>query len=244
MNPKNTAPRKKTIFFAAILFPIIILFVLFLVLVSYHMVVERFGDPELQEEIAQKYGQKIETQKAQQVSSISEAVNALIHPHNPQLGPPDAPITLIMFIDFECPFCSLSFPILESVIETYGPALRVVFKHTPIESIHPLAKQASVAAQCAHEQNQFWAYYRLLFSTEQLDTDSLITHAKTLNLNLSTFSTCLTSEEIQKQILTDLQDGLTLKLKGTPTYIINNQKVEGVVPKETWDSIILNALQK
>jgi len=166
-----------------------------------------------------------------------------IRPFNPQFGNLDSKITIIAFIDFECPYSQESFPIFESVRERYEPAVHFVFKQFPLTSIHPLAIKAGLAGACANAQDTFWPYYSRLFTTKNLSNDALLSSADQLGLNRMIFDTCLSSRQFERNVNQDIQDGLALGVRGTPTYFIGSTKLEGVVPEEVWDSVILSAIQ-
>lgn len=168
----------------------------------------------------------------------------LIRAHNPTLGSAASPITIIEFIDFECPFCQKEYPVFTQVIDTYGSAVRIVFKHFPLSNIHPNATAAAFAAACADEQKKFWEYYDLLFTEKQLDSASLFSYADILNLNKTTFENCLASERLAPQIQQDFEDGIVAGVRGTPTYFLNNRKIEGAIPFDMWEELILAELQK
>lgn len=168
---------------------------------------------------------------------------AAIRSDSPTRGPRDAQVTIVAFIDFECPFCQASYPITTKVFDRYEPVARIVFKHLPLESLHPQAMSASLAAACAGEQQKFWEYYDRLFVTKQLDDASLLTQAAALKLNMTAFESCLSTEKYRPQIEKDIEDAARLGVRGTPTYFINNVKVEGVATESTWDTLMLEALK-
>lgn len=176
--------------------------------------------------------------------TIEEDIATFIRPHNPTLGAETAPVTIVAFIDFECPFCQRAYPTFEQVIEEFGPAVRVVFKHFPIQQIHPRSNQAALAAACAQEQGKFWPYYQKLFEGKRLDNASLEQYARDAGLRASTFSRCVSSEKYQKNIDQDIQDVIALGVRGTPTYFVNQTKVEGVVNFSSWRQVIVDALSK
>ena len=166
-----------------------------------------------------------------------------IRPHNPKYGNSASPVTIIAFIDFECPYCQESFSTFEEIREQYGSGVHIIFKHFPLATIHPFATRAGFAAACADEQNAFWPYYIDLFETKALSKDALLQSADTVGLNTTLFKTCLESEKYSRNISQDIQDGINLGVRGTPTYFINSKKLEGVVPKKIWDTEIIHALQ-
>lgn len=170
-------------------------------------------------------------------------VEAFIRPFNPIRGEKDAPLTLIMFIDFECPYCQKSYPIVESVVARYGPTIKVVFKHFPIPSAHPNAVLAGVAATCAHDQGGFWPYYQKLFQTKKLTEPDLLATANTIGLQPTTFQACLKREDHIKELTQDLRDGVALNVGGTPTYFLNGKEIKGVISETQWDTLILEQLQ-
>jgi predicted DsbA family dithiol-disulfide isomerase len=175
---------------------------------------------------------------------VSDAtIKDRVRPHNPRFGNKTAPVQVIIFIDFECPFCQRSFPITREVMDRFEPAIDIVFKHFPLNSIHPQAQKSSEASACAQEQGKFWEYYTELFERQELDDASLLRYAETLQLNTTQFEQCLTSDRYSAQITQDLEDGIALGVRGTPTYFINGKKLEGVHPLETWNTLILNAFQ-
>ncbi len=169
---------------------------------------------------------------------------SLIRAHSPVLGDPDAPVTVIQFIDFECPFCQESYVITSRIFAEFGPAVRIVFKHLPVESIHPQAMQAHMASACAHEQDQFWQYYGELFSTQQLDSASLLRHAETLKLDMTEFAACMDEDRYRADILADIADAARAEVRGTPTYSINDLKAEGTLKADVWGRLILSELAK
>jgi len=177
-------------------------------------------------------------------NQITKDIRLFIRDHNPELGEPAAPVTILAFIDFECPFCQESYPIFQEVVERYGPAVRVIFKHLPVPQLHPHALSAHLAATCAREQNKFWPYYDQLFTNKLLTDAALITEAQTLALDVNRFQSCWRAKKYEKDIQQDLLDGAELGVRGTPTYIVNQIKLEGVVPKEIWDKVILIELRK
>lgn len=166
-----------------------------------------------------------------------------IRPHNPQFGNTTSNVTIIAFIDFECPFCRRAFPIFEAIRDQYESGVHIVFKHYPLASIHPLATRAAHAASCAEEQDAFWPYYKSLFETQSLSKQALLEHAETIGLDLPIFTACLESERYQPQIAEDIRDGVALGVRGTPTYFIGSKKLEGVVPMNVWNTEIINAIQ-
>lgn len=160
------------------------------------------------------------------------------------LGAEKPLVTIIEFVDFECPYCREAYPVIKSVAEKYQSVVRVVFKHLPMENTHPDALIAANAAACAKEQGKFWEYHDMLFEKQKLDSASLLEDARELGLNTDKFNLCLTDSKFQKNIDTDLMDAASLGLKGTPTYIVNRYKIEGTLTSELWDKVILELLQK
>ncbi|PIT86136.1 MAG: hypothetical protein COU33_04830 [Candidatus Magasanikbacteria bacterium CG10_big_fil_rev_8_21_14_0_10_43_6] len=215
---------------------------------GYYLWLGKYGDATTQQELAKSFQENFtispELRGAASASVVTQPIASLIHDHNPRFGNPDATVTIVAFIDFECPFCQRAYPTFERIKETYSPATQIIFKHFPIESIHPHARKASLAAQCAHEQGKFWEYYNLVFTEKKLDEESLFSYALKLRLNTRQFNTCVDTEKYAAAIDQDFQDGLTVGVRGTPTYIINQQKLEGSVPLSAWDDAIVQSLQQ
>ena len=231
------------------------LFVIFLLLVigfsaitGYYIWIEKRGTTEQRAQLRQALSENftlapgLETQRASNISPKDSS--ELIYPYTPTLGSPDAPITVVAFIDFECPFSQKEFPVFQQVIEQYGPALHVAFKHLPVESIHPNATHAALAAQCAFEQNKFWEYYDKLFQEKQLDDDSLLLYAQQIGLNQGLFTACFAQNKYGTYIDQDLADSVEVGIRGTPTYLVNNRIVEGAISKEQWDKIIADTFRE
>lgn len=179
---------------------------------------------------------------AKDPKKITEDITKLIYPTSPVFGTQSAPVTILAFIDFECPFSRESYPIFKQVMEKYGSAIKVVFKHLPIATINQNAVQAHLASTCAQEQNKFWEYYNILFSKKELSEESLIKYANDLKLNIDQFKNCLSTEKFIMNIQKDLVDATKLEVRGTPTFFVNQTRVEGVVSLENWDTIILDEI--
>ncbi len=163
---------------------------------------------------------------------------------NPVWGEPGAPVAILAFIDFACPYSQEAYAGFKLIEEKYEPVIRVVFKFMPLQSLHPQTMLAANAAKCAQEQGKFWSYHNLLFDKQILDNDSLLSYADELNLLLTSFSTCLAEYKYQADIDQDLSDAIELGVRGTPTYFVNGLKVEGAISLADWDKIILELLKQ
>jgi protein-disulfide isomerase len=162
----------------------------------------------------------------------------------PARGPADAPVTIVEFSDFQCPYCARftqqTLPALEA---KYGDVVRFVARHFPVDQLHPLARQAAEAAECANEQGAFWAYRRLLYERQRgLDAAGLKAIAVEANLDGDAFEECLDSGRTADIVDRDLQDGLRAGVRGTPTSFVNGRPVIGAVPPEVFESFIEAAL--
>lgn len=221
---------------------------IFIAFFGYYLWISKYGDlstqTALQKEFRETFTVAPELRSVRAADTIDIPIESIIHEHNPRFGNPNATVTIVAFIDFECPYCRQSYPTFQHIMEKYAPAVQVIFKHFPLESIHPHARQASLAATCAQEQNAFWEYHDTLFTAQNLSETALTGYAQTLGLNMSQFSSCLASRTHASAIDTDFQDGLTVGIRGTPSYIVNQTKVEGSIPKEAWDSLIVDLLQQ
>jgi len=224
---------------------VVICIIAFLSLVMYYAWVQKYGKPMKKNELYERFRTKPGSTKkiTHRVSAIKTPTKSMIHSHNPSFGKKDAPITMLIFVDFDCPFCKKAAPGLNNLMDTYKEPIRFVFKHLPVEYIHPEAKKAAIAAQCAHEQNAFLPYYDELFANSTRDENTLLLHAKSLSLDIETFAKCLQSPHILYQIEKDLKDAITLDIGGTPAYSINQKKIEGEPSAAEWKTLIINSLQ-
>lgn len=208
----------------------------------------RFGDAESVEK--QFVGNKKMMSTAQFLSNAENTSDFIpdyakyIRPHNPTLGEENAPVTIMVFMDFECPYSREEFKILKEVIQKYEPVVRVVFKYLPLVSIHPDSLPAAEAAACAQEQGRFWQYHDMLFTKQDLRTEALLANAKELGLNTDMFNLCLATEKYNQEINQDSEDAVEIGLQGTPSYLVNGVKIGGVLTAQQWDEIILSFLNK
>ena len=220
----------------------------FLVTTGYYTYVQVFGDQDEQTALAERFDAQFTSAQSGRsirgsLTDIDIDPQSIISEHAPKFGAEDPQVTIIAFIDFECPFCRQAYPAFQEIRKHYSPAVQVVFKHFPISSIHPHAEEASLAAQCASDQDMFWEYYELLFTEGKLDSTSLRRYASILGLDERSFFACLSSKRHEAYINEDLADGYEVGVRGTPTYIMNGQKIEGVIDAATWNSLIVSELQ-
>ncbi len=166
---------------------------------------------------------------------------------DPFLGEDNAPVTIIEFSDYQCPFCKKFYDETEKqLIKDYVETGKVkfVYRDFPLDSIHPLARKAAEAAECADEQGKFWEYHDKLFETQKLDEASLKQHAKDLGLDTEQFNSCLDSGKYKDEVQKDLDDGIKAGVTGTPTFFINGKKVVGAQPYSVIKQIIDDELSK
>lgn len=161
----------------------------------------------------------------------------------PSQGPQDAPITVVEFSDFYCPFCKRVAPTLEALIRNYPGKVRRIWRHYPL-AFHTGADRVHEASECAHEQGKFWAYHDKLFRGEgsPFDDAALIRLAKELELDKKKFENCLVSGKYKDLIQREISKGQQIGVDGTPAVFVNGQLVSGAQPYENFDQIIRDKL--
>ena len=163
-------------------------------------------------------------------------------PDDPAKGPVDAPIVLVEFSDFQCPFCQRATGTLAELIDRYEDQIRLVYKDYPLPS-HAQAFKAAEAGNCAHEQGMFWEFHDKMFgSQDALDVPALKSYASELGLETASFSACLDEGRYTRRVQQDTQIGQRYGVSSTPTVFINGRPVMGAAPLETFDQIIREEL--
>ena len=164
---------------------------------------------------------------------------------DPALGPASAPVTIVEFSDFQCPFCQRVAPTLKRVRDAYGDRVRIVWKDFPLTSIHPQAFKAAEAAQCAHEQGKFWEYHDRLFGNQQaLQVESLKKYAADTGLDAATFAGCLDTAKYAERVQAQMGVGAKLGVNSTPAVFINGRLLTGAQPYETFVAVIDEELER
>ena len=155
------------------------------------------------------------------------------------IGPADAPITIVEFSDYQCPFCRRWHQdVYEPLLAAYPGKIRLVYRHLPLTSIHPDAMFAAEAAMCAGEQDAYWQYHEKLFSSESLGNSAYLQYAQDLGLNMTTFEACLSNHTYQQAIQADSDFAINLGTRSTPTFFINGLAVVGAQPLEVFQQVI------
>jgi len=172
-------------------------------------------------------------------------VNIVVTDSDHVRGPKDAKITLVEWSDFQCPFCSRFHPSIVRAMQEYSGKIRWVYRHFPLESIHPNARPAAEASECAAEQGKFWEFADKLFERQsELGPDLYPKLAKELRLDQATFTACVTSRKYQQRVADNEQAGLAVGVRGTPGSFVNGVEVPGAVPYEQLKGFIDQALAK
>ena len=163
----------------------------------------------------------------------------------PFKGPRNAPITIVEFTDFQCPYCKRVLNVLDQVLERYPGKVKLAFRDFPLTSIHPHAQRAAEAAHCAGDQGKFWEYHDLLFDKQDaIPNENFAEHAKALGLEVAAFQTCLESGKYKEKIERNHADGVKAGVSGTPAFFINGRLLSGAQPLEAFKTVIDEELDR
>ncbi|HXI03505.1 MAG TPA: thioredoxin domain-containing protein [Candidatus Saccharimonadales bacterium] len=158
---------------------------------------------------------------------------------DPKKGPSDAPVQIVEFSDFQCPFCGRVEPTIKQIEAKYGDKIQFVFRDFPLTSLHPNAQGAAEAANCANEQGKYWPYHDKLFSSQQaLQPDKLKQYAVDLGLDAKAFNECVDSGRYRPDIQKDVEEGQRLGVTGTPAFFVNGRFLSGAQPLQAFSEII------
>lgn len=156
-------------------------------------------------------------------------------------GNKDAKVTLIEYSDFECPFCLRHLDTINQLLANYKNDVRLIYRHFPLQSLHPEAQKAAEASECASLQGKFWEMHDKIFDANKagnMGVQRWKDAAKELGLDVNKFSTCLDSGETSARVAQDQQEGGAAGISGTPGTFVNGKLVEGAVPLATFKSIL------
>ena len=155
-------------------------------------------------------------------------------------GDATAPVTIVEFSDFQCPFCRKGAATMRELLAKYDGRVKLAFRDFPMRALHPQAQTAAEASRCAGEQGKFWEYHDALFAEEQpkMDERGLAATARSVGLEEKSFSACVASGKFKTQIELDLQDGTRAGVSGTPGFFINGVFVSGAQPLAEFEKVI------
>ncbi len=154
-------------------------------------------------------------------------------------GNPNAPVTIVEFSDFQCPYCRKAQATLKDLLAKYGDRVKLAYRDFPMRTLHPQAQAAAEASRCAGAQGKFWEYYDALFDDHvSLDEVGLEAIAQRIGMDQSAFHSCLTSGKFKAAIDQDIRDGTRAGVAGTPAFFINGELVSGARPEADFVEII------
>jgi protein-disulfide isomerase len=169
---------------------------------------------------------------------VEKAAAPSVRPDDPVKGAAAAPVTVVVFSDFQCPFCARLEPTLKQVEQAYGDKVRIAWKHKPL-SFHPNAMPAAEAAEAAREQGKFWQMHDKMFGAQQqLSAAAYERWAQELGLDMPRFKAALSSGKHRARIQEDDALASRLGIEGTPTMVVNGEQVVGAVPFENLKAVI------
>lgn len=191
--------------------------------------------------------QQARAQLVDELSNASGKVRVTLEPprtavevaeDDPAHGAQNAPVTIVEFSDYQCPFCARVTPTMAKVMETYGGKVRRVFKDFPLPN-HPLAPKAAEAARCAGDQGKYWEMHDRLFANQgALEVTDLKQTAGSLGLKQADFDQCLDSGKWTAKVQADLAQGEKLGVNSTPTVYVNGRPLIGAQPFEQFKQVI------
>ncbi len=155
----------------------------------------------------------------------------------PTKGPATAPITIVEFSDYQCPFCKRAEPTVSQVMDAYKDKVRLVFRNYPLP-FHDRARPAAEAAACANAQGKFWEYHDKLFKSDALTDDALKKMAADTGLDAAKFDDCLKKSEFKAAVDKDIDEGGSVDVNGTPAFFINGRMISGAQPFEKFKEVI------
>jgi protein-disulfide isomerase len=167
--------------------------------------------------------------------TVRPAIPQIETADDPFLGPAEASVVVVEFVDFQCPYCKEVYTMVRELAAQYGNRVKFIIRDFPLSEIHPEAQAAAEASGCAFEQgnDKFWAYHDKLYQNQDsLSVTSYATLASQVNLDEEKFATCMSSHTRSTEILGDLADGAAVGVTGTPTFFLNGYRVQGVIPKD------------
>lgn len=181
------------------------------------------------------------TPEGNQKASLTQEQIAKLADDDPVQGEANAPVTVVEFSDFQCPYCSRFVKmIMPSIYENYVKTGKVkfVFRDFPLDG-HPNALPAALATECANEQGKFWEMHDMIFnqqtewSPSEKVADMFAKYAKELGLDTKQFGECYKSQKFASEIKKDLLDAVSVGVNGTPSFFINGKEISGAMPYET-----------
>ncbi len=166
---------------------------------------------------------------------------------SPRLGPADAPVTIVAFSDFQCPFCSRVVPTLQALMERYPGRIRIFFRHHPLP-VHPNAPRAALTAEAARDQQGdegFWAMHDRLFAQQDaLEPEDLLALAEQSGLDMERFRASVTDREVIARVERDETLARRFGVLGTPTFFVNGRVVQGAQPLSVFAAAVDDALAR
>jgi protein-disulfide isomerase len=206
--------------------------------------IRQFLTAQNQQQARQAMVDRLSAKTKLEVVLDAPRVTVTVREGEPMKGPATAPITLVEYSEFQCPFCSRVGPTVQQVMKTYGDKVRLVFRDYPLP-FHDKARPASEAAQCAHAQGKFWEYHDTLFANQNaLDAESLKKHAADLGLDTAKFNQCFDEGRYKSVVERNFTEGQVLGVSGTPAFFINGRFLSGAVPFEAFQQIIDEELKR
>ena len=166
-----------------------------------------------------------------------------VHPEDDHIrGPVEAPVTLVEFGDFECPYCAAAYPAIKELRRRMGDALRIAFRHLPATGRHPLAQGAAEAAEAAGGQGRFWEMHDRLFERRTLEPDDLRRHARDIGLDLDSYDAAMTEHRGAARVARDVDSARTSEVSGTPMPFIDGRRYDGFYDAESLEDAVRAAL--
>ncbi len=203
--------------------------------------IRRFLEERATAEARQNFVRSL--REAANVSVMLEAPRVTVAAEGPGRGNPDAPITIVEFSDYQCPFCQRAEPIVAEVLKRYPDQVRLVFRHFPLDQIHPRARAASEASLCADEQGKFWEFHEKLFGGGGLEEADLVAYGEAVGLDKEKFEACVKERRYQAKVEADSLAGREAGVSGTPAFFVNGIMLSGAKPVEAFVEVIERELK-